>query len=255
MAGRSSCEYFQSRIRIAVALLVCAFCLGIEGGDAGSANTPAQLGHACIPTEKDRARHEDFKRLRDQLIKGGGTELVFIGDSIFDHWRENPQREIFDHYFGKYRPYNIGISGDETQHVLWRIEHGELDGIRPRVTVILIGTNNLGNSHMSPNETAEGINCLVRTVGQTLPDTTILLLGVLPRGNRSDDPFRHLITLTNTMIVDGRRIKYLDIGFKFLDSDGNLHAEVMYDYLHPTERGYEILAEALAPTVDDLEKE
>jgi len=164
----------------------------------------------------------------------------------------------FEDYFGQYRPYNIGIGGDETQHVLWRVEHGELDGITPKVVVMMIGTNNLDiRSKMSPEETAEGVTTLVSVIRHKLPASKILLLGIFPRGNRSDDPLRVLVNRTNAMIAhldDGRYVKYLDIGAKFLDSDGNLSGAIMPDYLHPNARGYEIWATSIKSTVDALER-
>ena len=85
-------------------------------------------------------------RRKERLLKHGGTQFVLLGDSITDGWRNGEARDILEEHFGKYNPYNTGISGDQTQHLLWRIDHGELDGISPKAAMIMIGTNNLGNS-------------------------------------------------------------------------------------------------------------
>jgi beta-glucosidase len=225
--------------------------------DAGTDGASALSQRGSLPTEKDRERHETFLARKDQLIRTGGTDLVLIGDSITDAWRADPQREILEDYFGRYRPYNIGIGGDQTQDVLWRIQHGELDGITPRVVLLVIGTNNIGNvsAKMSPEETAQGITTIVTTIRQRLPNARILLLGVFPRANRADDPFRAEIKQINALIArldDGRYVRYLDIGTKFLDPDGSLPGSVMPDYLHPNARGYLIWAEAIKSTVDSL---
>jgi len=221
------------------------------------ADTPTNRG--SIPAEKDPNRHQNFMARKEHLIKQGGTQLVFIGDSITDGWRNGDQRDIFEDYFGKYHPYNIGISGDQTQHVLWRIEHGELDGISPKVAVIMIGTNNLGNMHQSPEETIDGIKSVVQAVEQKVPNIKILLLGVFPRANKADDPFRAQIKQVNEAISKlddgGKHVKYLDIGDKFLDPDGTLPRTIMPDFLHPNVKGYQIWADAIKRSVDELEKE
>ncbi|QQV76661.1 acetylglucosamine-6-sulfatase [Sphingomonas aliaeris] len=181
---------------------------------------------------------------------------MFVGDSITDWWRNDPQRDIFKGYFGKYRPYNIGIAGDETQHVLWRIEHGELDGLAPKLVVLLIGTNNLANANrMSPQETADGVAALVDAIRAKLPKSRILLLGIFPRANRSDDSLRLAVNATNAFIArlaDGKTVFYQDIGARFLQPDGTLPGEVMPDYLHPNAAGYKIWADAIRPDVDRL---
>ena len=248
-----------ARLTITMLLLVVSLSLSDNMANAASDKTMTPRSYrGSLPTEKHLNRHAEFMARKDRLVKTGGTQLVFIGDSITDGWRLDPQREIFEDYFGRYRPYNIGIGGDETQHVLWRIEYGELDGITPKVVVLMIGTNNLGNvNKMTPEETAEGIATLVTAIRHKLPGSKILLLAIFPRGNRPDDPFRAQITQTNAMIAkldDGRHVKYVDIGAKFLDPSGSLPGTVMPDYLHPNVRGYEIWAEAIQPTVDALEQ-
>lgn len=251
------------RLPTIIVLLVGMLAAGATFADASNDASSAVVQRASLPTEKDRERHDKFLARKDQLIKTGGTQLVFIGDSITDFWRADPQREVFEDYFGQYRPYNIGISGDQTQHVLWRVQHGELAGITPKVVVVMIGTNNIGFAGgfgykaMSSEETAEGITTLVTAIRHALPNSKILLLGIFPRGNRADDPLRIAVNRINTMIArldDGRYVKYLDIGPKFLDPDGSLPGTVMPDYLHPNSRGYEIWAEAIKPTIDSLAK-
>jgi lysophospholipase L1-like esterase len=235
-----------------VALLLGALCVT----EAVATSAAPLSNRGSLPTEKDLARHDEFMSRKDHLIKTGGTQLVFVGDSITDFWRTDPQRELFEDYFGQYRPYNIAVAGDETQHVLWRVEHGELDGIAPKVVVIMIGTNNIGHG-MSAEETSQGIATLVTTIRHKLPGSKILLLGIFPRGNRSDDPVRVAVNRTNTMIAgldDGRYVRYLDIGDKFLDSGGSLSGVIMPDYVHPNARGYEIWATAIKSTVDAMER-
>jgi lysophospholipase L1-like esterase len=215
-------------------------------------------GRGGVPAEKDLSRHLAFLERKDRLIKTGGTQLVFVGDSITDGWRSDPQREIFEDYFGRYRPYNIGIGGDETQHVLWRINHGELDGLSPKLVILMIGTNNLANANkMSPQEAADGVATVVQAIRRKLPNSKVLLLNIFPRGNRSDDPLRLAVNATNTIIAglqDRKTVFYLDIGARFLSPDGTLSGDVMPDYLHPNAKGYQIWADAIKAEVDRLER-
>ena len=207
-------------------------------------------------TEKDRERHLGFLARKDRLIRTGGTRLVFVGDSITDGWRFDPQREMFEDYFGQYRPYNIGIGGDETQHVLSRIQHGELDGLAPKLVLLMIGTNNLANANrMSPAETADGVAGVVEAIRGKLPNSKVLVLGIFPRANRSDDPLRRAVGETNRAIAslgNDRTVFYRDIGAKFLAPDGTLSGDVMPDYLHPNAKGYQIWADAIKAEVDTL---
>jgi hypothetical protein len=244
-----------ARSSVALVLLACVVVANLSLADTCSDSANALNWRGSVPTEKDRERHELILARKEQLIRTGGTELVFIGDFITDRWQADPQREIFEDYFGPYRPYNIGIAGDQTQHVLWRIQHGALGGIDPKVVVVLIGTNNIGKAAMSVEETAHGITTVVSAIRETLPDAEILLLGVFPRGNRPDDPLRAKIKQVNALIArldDGRFVRFLDIGEKFLEADGSIPGTVMPDYLHLSPRGYLIWAEALKPVIESL---
>ncbi|WP_419808809.1 GDSL-type esterase/lipase family protein [Sphingomonas sp.] len=240
-------------------LAIAATAAFMLGALLSPAPAPAQtaasgtLHRGRVPVEKDGDRHLAFLATRDALIRTGGTDLVFVGDSITDWWRNDPQRAIFDRYFGRYRPYNIGIAGDETQHVLWRIEHGELDRIRPKLVVLMIGTNNLANANrMSPAETADGVAGVVEAIRRKLPRSKILLLGIFPRAARPEDPLRLAVSDTNARIArlgDERTVFYRDIGAKLLGSDGTLSTEIMPDGLHPNARGYQIWADAISADV------
>ena len=215
---------------------------------------------ACVPAEKDRVRHDHFLLHKDEALKKGPIDLVFIGDSITDGWRGGEQNKLYNERWGKHNPYNIGISGDQTQHVLWRIQHGELDGIKPKVAVMMIGTNNLGNNNPphTPADVAAGIKCLVTEIKQRLPETKLLLLGVFPRGKEATDPFRAQIKEVNETIAKlddgGKTVKYLDIGTQFLAPDGTLPPEIMPDALHPNDKGYQVWADAIGPTIDEMMK-
>ena len=198
-------------------------------------------------------RHEGF--LKELKEKNGKVGLLFVGDSITDGWRGRG-KEVFEKTYAKDEPFNIGIGGDRTQHVIWRLEHGEVEGISPKVAVLMIGTNNLGGN--TNEEIVKGVTKVVTTLHEKLPTTKVLLLGIFPRGNMANDPNRARIKNINEELAKlddaGKTVKYLDIGAKFLTDDGTLTREIMPDFLHPNEKGYQIWADATQSTLDELMK-
>ena len=194
--------------------------------------------------------HEKFV----QTAQKGTAELVFLGDSITAGW--GSKNAIWEKAFGAYKPANFGIGGDRTQHVLWRILNGELEVIKPKAVVIMIGTNNSGSD---PAEgIANGIKMIVQTVRDKQPQAKILLLAVFPRGEKaSPNPGRDKLKQVNATIAkldDGKNIHYLDIGDKFLQPDGSISKEIMPDSLHLSEAGYQIWADAIGPKLSELMK-
>jgi lysophospholipase L1-like esterase len=184
-----------------------------------------------------------------EVAKQGDANVLFMGDSITDFWR-NPDgayagKPVLDKYFGHWKVANFGIAGDTTQGVLYRLKNGEGKGFSPKAVMLMIGTNNTGRNTAA--EIAEGIGAVVLQLQNDLPGARILLLGVFPRG-RAADPVRGTIAEINRTIAklhDGNRVHYLDIGAAFLDADGNIPRDVMSDGLHPTGKGYEIWAKAV----------
>lgn len=215
---------------------------------------------AINPVPRDAkwvARHEGFVK----QAKEGGIDVLFMGDSITDFWR-NRGSNVWNEFYAPMHAANFGISADRTQHVLWRIEHGELDGIHPKVVVLMIGTNNTGKEkdrktiRNTPPEVIEGVTAVVDEIRAKLPESKILLLAIFPRGepgNPQRDQIRE-INLHLALLDDGKMIKFLDIGPKFLQPDGTLTREIMPDLLHPSEKGYRIWANAMQPTLDQLMK-
>jgi beta-glucosidase len=147
---------------------------------------------------------------------------------------------------------NAGISGDFTDHILWRLDHGNLAGPPPKAVVLLIGTNDLA-AHRSPELTADGIRANLVLLRERLPESRILLLGLLPREQFPDAPLRWAVAQVNRLIrdcADGEHIVYAEIGDPLLDSDGQLSVAVSPDWLHFSERGYALLAAGLEPVLD-----
>jgi lysophospholipase L1-like esterase len=194
-----------------------------------------------------------------EVAKQGNIDVLFMGDSITDFWR-NPEgnyagKPVLDKYFGELKVANFGIAGDTTQGVLYRLRHGEGQGFSPKAVMLMIGTNNTGRNTAA--EIAEGIGAVVLELQKDFPKAKILLLGIFPRST-ANDPVRAAIAEINTSIArlhDGDRVHYLDIGSKFLDAGGGIPKDVMTDALHPTTKGYEIWAEAVKEPLANLMKE
>jgi beta-glucosidase len=205
---------------------------------------------AVTPAIKNPERHEKFLA----RIQQGPVGLLFLGDSIMDAWPGRGKES-----WAKYapcQPADFGISGDRTEHVLWRITHGELDGIQPKVTVIMIGTNNVGHfKDEKPEWAAAGVKKIVETVHEKLPGTKVLLLGVFPRGAKSSDLLRQKVEAINGIIAkldDGRKTRYLDIAKVFLEANGDLPKAIMPDALHPNAKGYDLWYDAMQPTLEKM---
>lgn len=189
-----------------------------------------------------------------QRIQQGNVDLLMIGDSITQGW-ENEGKEAWEQYYAQRNAVNLGYGGDRTENVLWRLQHGEVDGISPKVAVLMIGTNNTGHRLEKPEYTAAGIKAILGELRTRLPDTKILLLGVFPRDEQPDTPMRKINNDINKIIstyADNRHIFFLDIGNKFLTSDGILSREVMPDLLHLNEKSYATWAQAMEPTLKRL---
>jgi lysophospholipase L1-like esterase len=198
-------------------------------------------------------RHEGF--LADLKAKNGKVGVLFVGDSITDGWRGKGKATFAERY-GSMDPLNIGIGGDRTQHVIWRLQNGEVAGLAPKVTMLMIGTNNLGGN--TNEEIVDGITGCVKEIQKQMPSTKILLLGVFPRGEKADNPARARIKAINEKISKlddgGKTVRYLDIGDKFLEADGTLPKSIMPDALHPNKKGYEIWTEAVKGPITEMLK-
>jgi lysophospholipase L1-like esterase len=189
----------------------------------------------------------------NERVKKGNVDLLMIGDSITHGW-ESGGKKYWDKYYEPRNAVNMGFSGDRTQHVLWRLEHGHLEGISPKLAVLMVGTNNSNGDDNTAEEITEGIIAICNKIHAECPKTKILILAIFPRGPEPS-PQReknNKASLLASKIADGKMIHYLDINNKFLTTDGFLSMKIMPDYLHPNEEGYRIWAEAIEPKVAEL---
>jgi lysophospholipase L1-like esterase len=228
-----------------ILVAVCSLVLLTSGTAGEKGKNPA-----TTPMNRDIDRHKQFL----EIAKKGDVDVLFLGDSITQGWNNN---KTWKKYFEPLKAANFGIGGDQTGHVLWRITEGkELEGIAPKVAVLMIGTNNTGRD--SAAQIAEGIALVVKTIHEKTPKTKILLLGVFPRDAQPGTKSREKIKEINKTIAKlddgGKTVKYLDIGEKFRQPDGTMSNEIMPAYLHLSARGYEIWAEAINPTLHEMLK-
>jgi lysophospholipase L1-like esterase len=243
------------RCLLAAAIAACSIPAFLVGQD--------KPNDAIIPVPRDgnwMKRHESF----NERVKQGNVDLIFIGDSITQGW-EGAGKNVWDEFYSKRNAVNLGIGGDRTQHVLWRLDHGNVDGINPKLAVLMIGTNNSGSN--TSQQIAEGVKLIVEKLRAKLPNTKVLVLGIFPRADNFDaaknktekgtpeDSKRKVNEGANEIIkklADNKMVFYMDIGPKFLQPDGTLTRDIMPDLLHLNERSYRIWAESIEPKVKEL---
>ena len=238
---------------------------------AGAAVTPAAVVPAVVDASAaiPKTGNARFFELHEKFLartKSGPIGVLFLGDSITEGWGKAPH--IWEHYFGKYQPANFGIGGDQTQHVIWRIENGELDGINPKAVVLMIGTNN--SAAHTGEQIADAIKKIVELIRTKIPGTKVLLLAILPRdARRNNDGLITEPTIAdtakrvaandraNTLIAkldDGVNVRFLNTNAVFLGRDGRIPWTIMPDQLHPTAAGYQLWAEAIEKPLAELMK-
>ena len=210
-----------------------------------------------------------FQRMHTSFLargKSGPIGVLFLGDSITEGWGRAPH--IWEHYYGKMQPANFGIGGDQTHHVIWRITNGELDGISPKVVVLMLGTNNTG-AHTA-EEIAAADKKIVGMIREKLPNTKVLVLAIFPRGPRKNaegviteavmaeaTKRQAIITEANALLAkldDGQNVRFLDINSVFVGQDGKIPFAIMPDQLHPNAAGYQLWADAMKAPLEAMMK-
>jgi lysophospholipase L1-like esterase len=202
-------------------------------------------------------RHE--QKLADAkaiAASGGKIDLLFIGDSITQGW-EKEGAPVWQKHYAERNAFAIGFGGDRTENVLWRLQHGAVENMAPKLVVMMIGTNNTGHRHENPAYTAAGIKKILGELHLRLPESKVLLLAIFPRDENPDGRLRQINNGVNAIIkdyADNKRVFFADINSVFLTKDGVLPKDIMPDLLHPNEKGYNLWAEALEPHLQKLLK-
>jgi lysophospholipase L1-like esterase len=224
--------------------------------DPATATAPQNTATIPVFHNGTTAKHEKI----NARAKQGDVDLVFIGDSITDGW-QGGGKAVWEKYYGNRKAMNAGIGGDKTQHVIWRIDHGNLDGLQPKLAVIMIGTNNSGGKENTAEEIADGIKVIIEKVHEKSPETKVLLLAIFPRGDMSESKREATMAQREknakaseiaSKLADDKTVFYMDIGKHFVNPDGSIPRLVMNDLLHPTPDGYAIWAAAIEPKVAEL---
>jgi beta-glucosidase len=247
-------------------LFVCISAFNFVFAAENPCNVKLGSNKAVTPVERTTP---DWWMPRHQAVlervKQGNVDIIMVGDSITHGW-ERGGKPVWDQYYAQRNAVNMGFSGDKTEHVLWRLEHGEVNGINPKLAVLMIGTNNSGGDVYTSEQIADGVKAIVCQLRTRLPNTKVLILAIFPRGDaqqraikgqyadasynpqwKKNDEANKLIK----KIADNKNIFYLDINKKFL-KNGKLPTDIMPDLLHPNEKGYQIWAKAMEPMVVKL---
>jgi beta-glucosidase len=227
-------------------LLVAAWCA--VAGTAGWGLRADGTHSAVQPAPRGDQGWQDRQKLLNQRVAAAGekAQVVFIGDSITQGW-EGAGKDVWTKYYASRNAVNLGIGGDRTQHVLWRLENGNLQGLKPRAAVVMIGTNNSNGEDNTIEQIADGVSAIVRKLRTALPETTVLLVAIFPRGE-NPNPQRGKILQINQILqrlADGDKVLWVDFGYKFVTAEGLIPPDLMPDYLHLTPRAYEIWAESI----------
>jgi lysophospholipase L1-like esterase len=196
---------------------------------------------------------DGWKRRNEAIIQrvneiGAQSQVLFIGDSITQGW-EGAGKDVWARHYNHRKALNLGIGGDRTQHVLWRLENGNLKGVKPKAAVVMIGTNNSNGEDNSIEQIADGVAAIVAKLRTTLPDATVLLIPIFPRGE-NPNPQRGKILQVNQILqklADDPKVVWVDFGHRLIDSRGTIPANLMPDFLHLSPAAYAIWAESLEP--------
>ncbi len=239
----------SARQGLAILVLLCGTIVAIA--DDAAAAQGAKVNDAIVPvpggSDTWRERHEAM----NARAKAGNVDLVYIGDSIVGNWKWEG-KPVWDHYYAKRNGAILGISGDRTQHVLWRLQNGNVDGISPKLAIVMIGQNN--GPFNTGEEIAAGVTAIVQTLREKLPETKILLLAIFPRREKPTEE-RAVLAKANEIaskLADDKHVFYMDVNYLFLRPDGGIPASLMPDFEHPNEEGHRVWAAAIEPKVAEL---
>jgi len=206
----------------------------------------------------DRNSHLAHTQLLEKAAKGG-ISVYFLGDSITRRWGATDYPDFLAHWQKNFHGWNaadFGWGADGTQNILWRISHGELDGVNPKVIVLLAGTNNLSPSREQAAQVADvtrGLTAIVDLCRAKAPDATIVLMGILPRNDQPGlIPVIDGINANLAKLADGKTVRYLNINAQLAGPDGTLFEGVTVDRLHLSLKGYQVWADALKPVFTEV---
>lgn len=237
---------------LALALIASSFPAVAQTN--ASAPAESRINTAIIPVPRTGGiTNRQTQVLERAKAASGEYDLEFIGDSITQGW-ETRGSNVWHQYYGSRRVLNFGVSGDRTQQVLWRFENGQLDGVKAKVAIVMIGTNNSNKDDNTESDILAGITAIVQQIRTRQPATKILLLGIFPRSANFSTQRGKILQVNQALakLADGDKIHFLDIGPNLIEKDGTIAKSIMPDALHPNETGYKIWAAAMEPKLKEL---
>ncbi len=250
-------NYFSQNKQIATILIIFAISIFFNFGCS-----TVQTNSAIIPTSKMQSNW--WKERHEAIINNvnANPQLILIGNSILNQLDKKDRKAVRAKHLEKYNTINMGFSGDRTENVIWRLQNGELENINPKVALLLIGTNNTDGHHFPtinyPNELEEATWKICEIIREKLPNTEILLMGILPFGRKIPNYRNTINKETNKLISEfpnrDKHIHYIDISDAFLDSNGKVIKKIMPDYLHPNAEGHMIMFDRLENKIEELMK-
>ena len=244
---------------LSLALTVSSSSVLAQSATSSASVPAARANPAIVPVSREGgATNRQSLVLKRAKENPGACDIVFIGDSITQGWEGNG-KAAWTNYYAKRKCLNFGVGGDRTEHVLWRFEQGQLDGLKPKAAVLMIGTNNSNNNrdgteHYSTAEILEGVQAIVKQIRTRLPDTKLLILGIFPRSQNFSAQRGKLLQINQALakVADGKMIHYIDFGSQLVEADGSISKTIMPDYLHLSPAGYEIWAKAIEPKLKEM---
>ena len=223
---------------------------------------------AVTPVYASWHQKQNDQIMADLKKSKGDVDFLLVGDSITALWPTKGPKSYST--FLPWKPLNVAISAEHTEHVLYRLLNGNIEGIKPKAAMILIGTNNLGHEPKEkPEWVVAGVKKIIETLQAKSPNTKILLLALFPRGaekkdangifknTKPTDSIRQRTVETNKLmasLADNKMVTFMDIGSLFVDAEGNIKTDLMPDNLHPNEAGYQLWLNAVKPKLEEMMK-
>lgn len=247
-------------MKLLTSLLALVAALSLQLPASAQTNTPdvapvaVHTNTAIIPVPRTgNITNRQTLVLQRARENPGNYDIEFIGDSITQGW-EGAGKNVWQEFYGQRKVINLGVSGDRTQHVLWRFEQGQLDGVKAKAAVVMIGTNNSNKDDNTEADILEGVTAIVNQIRQRQPDTKVILLGIFPRGKMFNAQRGKILQVNQALarLDDGKNIFFTDIGAQLIENDGSIAPSMMRDALHPGEAGYKIWASAIEPKIKQI---
>ncbi|MEP1449050.1 MAG: GDSL-type esterase/lipase family protein [Paraglaciecola sp.] len=233
-----------------LASLLFFFTFNAAAESTATEAAPRQQEHSWMSIVQWQEKQQGIK---DKAKNAGNIDVLFVGDSITEGWQWGDSPAVFQKYFGNFKTLNMAIGGDQTSEILWRLNDLQGTTLNPKVVTLMIGVNNFFHSKHTADEVFSGVQAVVQKIITNYPDAQILLNAILPFNASHKSENRQLVTSTNKKIAtlaELKNVHYVDFGKAFLDVNGDISAEIMFDFLHPTPAGYKILAQQLLPELN-----